>query len=475
MTNNFNGGDSYSAPPLDSYAPGKYAPSFMAQKPQPQPRPQPPPTLPSKVYLPQRPSLPPRPLPPPQYAPPVPMKLLRPQGPPISFRPQGPPPPQFNHAQSIANGYSSGQSHQSQQSFGQSHSQSQGQSHSQSLHSPNPIRQQPKYPLPYRAPVPQGLFQSIGQHVQALDNGGARHQQLGNTYLPPATNELPMPPIKLIVPNPGQAQQFLSQHQSHGSGSASSSSSFNFQNQELRNVHIIHDCGKGPQLSQNYGTPLGQPLESYQAPAQSYDVPSGALNVPQHNSIDFNSPSNSYGPPASGPASLDVLGLESHQRANIAGFTNQQHESSAFASEQQNIIDAGINTEVNGQTLPGLENGLTGSGLNFISAEKSHSIQIPTHNQQSSGQNFQLQFTTSHSDHSGNKVDSPNHQQILADGLLQSILSAIEKKPEQNVPQVTEEDQEHDHSEVQVFLTSPQGQEALADKPAATLVENHTK
>ena len=35
MTNNFIGGaDSYSAPPLDSYEPGKYAPSFLKPKPQ---------------------------------------------------------------------------------------------------------------------------------------------------------------------------------------------------------------------------------------------------------------------------------------------------------------------------------------------------------------------------------------------------------------------------------------------------------
>jgi hypothetical protein len=449
----------------------------MAQKPQPRPQLRPQPTPPNKNYLPQRPQIAPRPIPQPQYIPPVPVKLARPQGPPPSFRPQGPPqnfahqgpppqnfahqgpPAQLNsHAQSVAHGYSSGQS-QSQQ--GHSY-----QSIQQSLHAPGPVRQQPKYPLPYRVPVPQGLFQSIGQHVQALDNGAQHSIQLGNTYLPPATNELPFPPMKLIVPNPGQAQPFNSQHQSHGSGQASSSSSFNFQNQELRNVHIIHDCGKGPQLSQNYGTPLGQPLESYQAQS-GYDIPSESLNIPQHNNIDFNSPSNSYGPPASGPAeenfdvrgSLDVLGLESQQRINTV------------SAEQQNIISAGVDTQIIGQALPGLENGLGGSGLDFISAQKSHSIEVPTQNFQSGGQQYQLQFTTSHS--GGNDVGAPNHQQILSDGLLQSILSAVEKKPERTVPQVTE-DQETDHSEVQVFLKSPQGQEVLADKPAASHVEEES-
>jgi hypothetical protein len=523
-----NTGDSYSAPPLDSYAPGKYEPSFLKPQPQPQPRPlprpQPPrpqfrpqPPPPQKTYLPQRPvSQGPRP----QYVPPIPMKLLRPQAPPVSFRPQG-----NSHAQSIAHGYASGQSHSqgghsggfanqgghsggfanhgghsggyanqgaqavgqlhtqsvhsgghnhqsSQSGFAQSSHSSQGhsqssysgaQGHSQSIHSPGPIRHQPKNPLPHRAPVPQGLFQSIGQHVQALDNGH-RDQSIGNTYLPPPVHELPIPPMKLSVPNPLPAQPFLSQHQSHSSSghSTSSGSAYSYQNQELRNVHIIHDCGKGPQLSQSYGTPLGEPLESYEPQAlqleglsSNYDVPSGNLEVPQHNQINFNSPSNSYGPPASGPASLDVIGLESQQRSNTIVNTQQDH-----------LVSASSSSHVTSESLPGLSSGL--SGLNFISAQKSHSIEVPTPD--ASSTQYQLQFTTSQSDQ--NSVDPPNHQQILADGLLNSILSAIEKQPGDTVPQVKDDDQENDHSEVKVFLKSPTGQEVLADKPAASHEEH---
>lgn len=449
MTNNFNGGDSYAAPPLDSYEPGKYSPSFLKPRPQQQQQP----SLPPKVYLPQRPpaSLAPRPIPAPQYVPTIPQKLFRPQGPPPNFRPQ-----QNSHAQSIAQGYSSGQSQ------------------SQSLHAPGPIRQQPRYPLPHRAPVPQGLFQSIGQHVQALDNG-QRGNNIGDTYLPPPTNLLPLPPMKLIVPNLTPAQPFHAQQQSHSSGSsASSSSGYSYQNQELRNVHVIHDCGKGPQLNQGYagqaqnyqapfqgyGTPLGQPLESYQSSVASqgqslssnYEVPSVSLAVPHHNSIDFNSPSNSYGPPASGPASLDVIGLESQQRANTV------------LAEHQNIISAGTTSQVFEQALPGLSSGLSGSGLNFLSAQKSHSIEVPS--QGGNSGSYQLQFVQSHSGQNSNSIDSQNHDNILADGLLSSIISAIEKKPAQTVPQVTE-DQETDHSEVQVFLKSPEGQDVLADKPVS--------
>jgi hypothetical protein len=269
--------------------------------------------------------------------------------------------------------------------------------------------------------------------------------------------------MKLSVPIQA-AQNFLTQHQGHSSGGHSSSHSsgsgggYSYQNQ---NVHVIHDCGKGPQLSQSYGTPLGQPLESYEPPqahqlqelSSNYEIPTGALLVPQHNSIDFNSPSNSYGPPASGPASLDVIGLESHQRANTVVNT-----------EHQQLVSAG--SSISNEILPGLSSGL--GGLNFVSAQKSHSIQVPTQASQDGSYQYQLQFTNSQSGQGGNGVDAPNHQQILADGLLQSILTAIEKQPSQTVPQVVEDDQERDHSEVQVFLKSPQGQDVLADKTASS-------
>lgn len=79
--------------------------------------------------------------------------------------------------------------------------------------------------------------------------------------------------------------------------------------------------------------------------------------------------------------------------------------------------------------------------------------------------NFKIDILTSIAEQHGNAVDSDNHQQILSEGLLDSVIDAIEKQ--KAVPQVTE-DLQTDHSEVQVFLNSPQGQVVLADQPAAS-------
>lgn len=423
--------DSYSSPPLDSYAPGKYPSSFGQRKPAgPPPRP---------VQAPQRPihhppPPPQRPIAPPRsnYGPPIPTKTVRPQAPPPNFRPLN------NHAQSVAHSYSS-QSHSIQQT---------------------PAR--PVRPLIHRQPVPQGLLQSIGHNVQVQDaqRGISHGLSGGKTYLPPPTNEVPIPPMKLIVPSPGPIQQFHHQSHSQASGVATSSSSFSLQNQDLRHVHVIHDCGKGPQLQNTYGAPLGGSVQTYEAPlvgeshsavlSAGYEVPAQALEVPQHNSINFNAPSNtygppsnSYGPPASGPGHLEVVGLESRNNAVVAELTQSESRDSQRAE------------------LPGLNNGLSSSGLDFISAIKSHSIEVPQ-NQGPVG-NFQLQIQGSQSH--DNRIDGTNHKQILDDGLLQSILTAIEQKPAQTVPQVTE-DAETQHTEAKTFLKSREGQEVLGDKIA---------
>lgn len=462
LSNDYNGGDSYSAPPLDSYAPGKYDPSFLKPKNQQTPPPTPPPVLqhhhkpspPSKLYLPQK-QFSPRPLPPqrpPQalYGAPnphvqPPKHLIRPHAPPQNFRPQG------------------------------------GQGHAGISHGYFP-KQQPKQPLPHRPPVPHGLLQSIGKFVQSKDLGHKSGPPVNN-YLPPPAHELPIPSMKLLLPHPHKQQTFNSGH----GHSSSSSQSYNLNNNQLQQVRIIHDCPKHPGHSygappadsygappsdsygppqhqhhvekpaSSYGTPIGQPLEHYEPPQAlqnnhnhaNYEIPQFTLDVPQHNSVDFNSPSNSYGPPASGPANLDVIGLESQQRGN------------SFDIHGQGLVAAG-SSQHTVSTLPGLESGFISTGLEFAGARKSHTIQLPPHG--GPVPNFKIDILSSVAEQHSNAVDADSHQEILSEGLLDSVIDAIEKQP--TVPQVTE-DLDTDHSEVQVFLNSPQGQEVLADKPAA--------
>lgn len=78
------------------------------------------------------------------------------------------------------------------------------QSHSSGIQQgPFPFKQIPlsghlnlpnRQPVRFRAPVPAGLIESIGQNVLHQDNFGVKLNQIDSVYLPPPSNEIPPPP-----------------------------------------------------------------------------------------------------------------------------------------------------------------------------------------------------------------------------------------------------------------------------------------
>lgn len=109
--------------------------------------------------------------------------------------------------------------------------------------------------------------------------------------------------------------------------------------------------------------------------------------------------------------------------------------------------------------------GLTSSGLNIISAQKSLPLEIPVQGQHGT---YSLQFQSADPLASqNNEIDTPDHQKLLSEGLLQSILSAIEQ-PKGNDIDVQAPPKQHleDHPEVNEFVNSPVGQETLSEVKA---------
>lgn len=188
---------------------------------------------------------------------------------------------------------------------------------------------------------------------------------------------------------------------------------------------------------------------SYDAPA-SGDVSLQNQHSNQENTHEIHEPSSSYGPPPSGnPA--DSLGFESELKSSAVAIDS---------SVKREVDNTG---ETNADQLPGLD----GAGLDIVSAKQSHSLEIPV---QGTLGSYSLQFQSADPLGSeNNEVDSPDHQKLLNDGLLQSILSAIEQPQSTSfvAPQSPSESIEN-HRDVEHFIQSRVGQETLTEPEPKT-------
>lgn len=370
----------------------------------------------------------------------------------------------------------------------------------------------PTRPVSYRPPVPQGLIESIGQSVQHQDTFGVKIQQQSSIYLPPPTQEIPLPPPPSGLESLPleQGSQLFVQHHNHNYDSPQAQPLI----QEPRYTGVGgSNCGHGPQLnglgpSQSY--PSGSGYDSAKSNynfdssissgtstniLSNYNQPAAlALSVENH-PIEEHSPTSSYGPPPSGPIASDSEGFDSQLRTSAltaeasdnidvqeqiiqeqsvqdkpqqAALTqtlitseHTQDQSQSTNSQEHLHIQVQDNPQQNQLSNDNLP-GLSGSGLDIISSQKSQSVTIPV---QGTLGSYQLQFQAADPLGSvGNSIDAPNHQQFLSEGLLQSILSAIEQPDSnsQSIPQTTFEEL-HNHSDVDSFINSQAGQEVLAE------------
>lgn len=226
-----------------------------------------------------------------------------------------------------------------------------------------------------------------------------------------------------------------------------------------------------PQLQSIYGVP-NTPLEISQSGFEiaqntaqsnnlltSYGPPaSGSIGVSSSIGVsEVHEPSSSYGPPPSGnPAdSLAYSSQKSTSTVQIdsAGAGSNVHESH---SQSQSQSDAQALESQKHEELPGL----SGTGLDIISAQQSQTVEIPIQGQHGA---YSLQFqATDPLASQNNHLDSPDHQKLLSQGLLDRVLSAIEQPKQQNVRQPNEENLEN-HRDVEEFVNSEAGQETLGE------------
>lgn len=120
-----------------------------------------------------------------------------------------------------------------------------------------------------------------------------------------------------------------------------------------------------------------------------------------------------------------------------------------------------MTSETGYNQLPGLD----GAGLDIISAQRSHTVEIPVQGQLGT---YSLQFQSADplASHN-NELVTPDHQKLLSDGLLQSILSAIEQPKDNSLaeqPIITES--LSDHPDIKEFIKSETGKDTLGEVKA---------
>ncbi|XP_055310243.1 uncharacterized protein LOC129573580 isoform X2 [Sitodiplosis mosellana] len=335
----------------------------------------------------------------------------------------------------------------------------------------------PRHPVSFRPPVPQGLLESIGQSVKHQDQFGIKLRPQSSVYLPPPTNEVPPPPAGLETLPLAPAAPFH----------PDTPKANNFDHQF---VYAPSQCSHGPNLAGGSYSFGSNPFGSIPQLQTAYGVPNQALDVSQSSSFEIvqNAGSQglltSYGPPASGAVSSGASSgfdsfintHEEHSPSSSYGPPPSGNPADSFAHGSQKSlttvqIDSISNNNSTANTtdsqqyseLPGLSN----AGLNIISAQKSIPIEIPVQGQLGS---YSLQFQAADplaSQH--NEIDTPDHQRLLSEGLLQSILSAIEQPKGNETPQSTFDSTKENldnHPEVGKFVKSAVGHETLAEVEA---------
>lgn len=319
---------------------------------------------------------------------------------------------------------------------------------------------QPKQPVSYRAPVPTGLLESIGQSVA---HGGFNLRQQSSVYLPPPTGNVPHIPNGLetlplqepVAFNPNlpqalpliQPARFAGSDCNNGPNLAGSSSSIPALQSTYGVPNVVLDVSQSG-FEVAHSSAKHVLTSSYDAPA-SGDITAQSQQSAQ---IEVHSPSSSYGPPPSGnPA--DSLAYDSELKSSSVAVDTVQSDASSTSVVQ----------DTNPASLPGLD----GAGLDIVSAKQSHSLEIPV---QGALGSYQLQFQSANPlGGQSNEVDGPDHKQLLSEGLLQSILSAIEQ-PQSNgftppaAPAVSFENQ----ADVEQFIHSRVGQDALSEHEPKT-------
>lgn len=331
----------------------------------------------------------------------------------------------------------------------------------------------PKHPVVFREPVPPGLIQSIGQNTAHKDLHNiietSSNYNSGNTYIPPPVHEVgksvrddkpPFPSSLYSLPSSNSPVSF----QNLALGSASHGlSSFNLNSN-------FGETGIHAAALTSYTAPLGAIDGSYGLPSVGHSFPTNpglsvgldnthppltidltaTSNIAQQNPYSYHHdcslhksqqqalvPSLSYGVPSANSYTESLSSLTTNIGGAYQGSSGLNYGNAvpdlhtAHSQTVRSGAAAAINTIETADDIAEKENYGKSLAANFgpdSELIKSQSIDlnnIPVQGQQGS---YTLQIQSANGLSGSSQVP---HSQVLNDGLLQSILAAIEQPQQQ--------------------------------------------
>ncbi|XP_017768439.1 PREDICTED: uncharacterized protein LOC108556737 [Nicrophorus vespilloides] len=321
----------------------------------------------------------------------------------------------------------------------------------------------PKRPVVFREPVPNGLLQSIGHSVAQKDVAGiieSSHSSdfSGPTYIPPPIPELakdePRAPSTFFslpqVNNPTSFQTVNKHHGGyHGAHSTAShsfaaslgsvdTSSFEVPQPQLHNIH-----GHGHGHALGHGNGLTVSLD-HSLPPVTIDLTHGNGNsfgsdvkydCTSHNSQPLPPlPSLTYGVPSASSYTASLSSLTTNiGNSQYPSFSYGSQDSQTAHSQQKSVHNEISINSVEESSKEHYGKSLAESfapGGEVIKSESIDLNNIPVQGALGS-YTLQIQAADGAAGTNPSSINVPHHQ-LLSDGLLQSIIDAIE--PSQHKP-----------------------------------------
>ncbi|XP_045509115.1 uncharacterized protein LOC123704717 [Colias croceus] len=352
-------------------------------------------------------------------------------------------------------------------------------------HSLHSVNNGPRHPIKFRESVPEGLIQQIGQISQHKDHHGVDHVKTGPAYLPPPVREVK--DINQQTGNHGVANLALSIEPSNLYSLPHSGNPINFQQQQPSNLygspidsysvplltvadHTASGSSNTAVTASLDGTILAN-LSNLEAAAilkhcpyheailkaarsgekipsdlaASYVASLSSLGTAFHNNQQLISSQNSFNTPVPGSESVSYnskdLSSASHTLVQTILPSNQiESEKTVRSSVQKgkSLKDESKNAYKQNSIQLADQIYQTSEQIRNLSEETkllqqkivSTSQNINQGNQIENGQNNQATYSVqiqSSDDGKGKSSPTIPHEQLLSEGLLQSILQAIEQ------------------------------------------------